>query len=69
MTAEKYLSQIQRLESQIRFKLEDIERLKDLASGISGMGDGERVQTSKRYDKMGDAVANLVDCQREAEEW
>lgn len=50
MTAKEFLNQAYRLNELIDSDLEELERLRDLATRISGPNFGERVQTSRNPD-------------------
>lgn len=63
MTTKEYLEQIRHINRRIQDKIAEAEMWKQIAIGgkMSG-GDAEcRVQTSKVYDKMANAVVNYVD--------
>lgn len=64
MTTKEYLEQVRHITKRIQDKIAEAEMWKQVALG-GKMGGGDdlavRVQTSKRYDKMGDAVASYVD--------
>lgn len=64
----QYLNQISRLEMQIKNKLEEISRLRIMSDGISGISDGDKVQTSGSKDKMSNIVSKIVDMEREIDE-
>lgn len=62
MNVTQYLGQLERLESHIEYKLKEIDKLTALATKISSsQGDGMNVQRTRNFDKMGDAVAKIVD--------
>lgn len=66
MSAKEYLLQIGVLDSKINHKQKQLDELKILATCTGGMSnDGDRVQTSKRGDRMSEAVAKYVDLERE----
>lgn len=64
MTTKEYLEQVRHITRRIQDKIAEAEMWKQVALG-GKMGGGDdlavRVQTSKKYDKMGDAVVNYVD--------
>ena len=70
MDAHEYLSQIAKLDLMIRHKIEQVERWRDAAHGLGGLGgSGERVQTSAGvYGRVPDAVCRYVDLEREIDE-
>lgn len=63
----QYLNQINRLELQIKNKLEEIHRLRLMSDGVGGISDGEKVQTSGNKDKMSVIVSKIVDMEREVD--
>lgn len=65
MDAKAYLSQVKKLDAQIRNKLIEKQQWKDIALGITANMDGERVQSSGRKSKMADAIDKLVDTESE----
>lgn len=64
----QYLSQIGRLEKQIQNKLSEIYQLKAMACSITVSSEKESIRTSVNKDKLGSAVARIVDLEREANE-
>lgn len=65
MTAKEYLMQVDILNSKIEFKQKQVDELRTLAGCSGGMSMGERVQTSKRGDKLAADVSKYVDLERE----
>lgn len=65
MTTNEYLSQISRIDHAIKNKLSEIKRLSDMATSISVSPKEVDVQSSGDQDKMGSAVAKIVDLQNE----
>lgn len=65
MTAKEYLSQISRLDRMIKNKLTELARLKELSYGLSAIPNEERVQTTPNHDKIGTAVAKIIDMEKE----
>lgn len=51
----------------IQNKLSEIYQLKTMACSVSVSNDGERVQNSGDKDRMGSAVARIVDLERETD--
>lgn len=49
----------------IRNKLQEIDNLRDIALKITASTDGDRVKTSGRSDKVGNAIIAIVDLQNE----
>lgn len=68
MNTKQYLNQLKNIDNRITDKIEESERWKSIATGTGCAGGGEKVQTSMRYDKMGDAVALAVDYENESKE-
>lgn len=67
MTTKTYLSQIERLDKMIQNKLSEIYQLKTMACSVGVSNDGERVQNSGDKDRMGSAVARIVDLEKETD--
>lgn len=65
MTTSKYLSQIKEFDIKIDRKIAEKNRLREIATSTGGTGDGERVQTSIKRDKLGDTVAKIIDTEKE----
>ena len=68
MTTKSYLGQIERLDRMIQIKLSEIYQLKTMACSVTVSNDGERIQNSGDKDRMGSAVAKIVDLERETDE-
>lgn len=49
-------------------KLDEINRLRDLCMSISVATDKENVKSSPKQDKLADAIAKIVDLERETDE-
>ena len=60
MTAKTYLNQIRIAEIKISDGLEELARLKALATKVTSAMDGEVVSSSKNPDKMTDAVEKII---------
>ncbi len=67
MTAREYLLQIYILDRTINDKLDKIYLLKTTFYSTSGLSENERVQMSSDKDRTGNAVARIVDLEREVE--
>lgn len=65
MDAKVYLSQVKKLDLQIKNKLIEKQQWKDIALGITANMDGERVQSSGAKSKMADAVEKCFDMESE----
>ena len=68
MTAKDYLKQVGRMNKEIENKAEEIQKLKDMATRITSSTDKERVQSNSSQDKLGDAVAEIIDLENELQE-
>ena len=68
MDAKTYLSQVRKLDLQVKNKLIEKQQWKDIALGITANMDGERVQSSGGKSKMSDAVEKCVDMEAEIDE-
>jgi len=66
ISAKQYLQQVSRLDKMINNKLSEIYQLRNMATSITVANEGDRVQTSGSKDRMGDAVAKIVDLEDEA---
>ena len=64
MTTKQYLSQIGRYERMIDDKLTELYRLRQIASSISISVSDDKIMSSGSQDKMGDAVAKIVDLEK-----
>lgn len=65
MTAEEYLDQIKKIDSMIKNRLRDHARWVEVADGLGGAFDGERVQSSRNLHRGADAIGNYIDIERE----
>lgn len=68
MTTKQYLSQIGRYERMIDDKLTELYRLRQIASSISISVSDDKIMSSGSQDKMGDAVAKIVDLEKSVED-
>ena len=64
MTTKEYLGQISRLNRMINNKLTEIAQLKDMAASISAPQNGDRVQTTPNFDKIGTKYAKIDEMER-----
>lgn len=67
MTTKSYLEQIERLDRMIQNKLSEIEQLKHIATSITIAPKEVNVQISSDKDRMGSAVAKLIDLENETD--
>lgn len=66
MTTKDYLWQLKRLRKRIDNKAAEVYKLKSMAYSITiAPSDSERVQTSTTGDRIGSAVAKIVDLENE----
>ena len=65
LDAKTYLSQVKKLDLQIKNKLIEKQQWKDIALGITANMDGERVQSSGAKSKMSDAIEKCIDMEQE----
>ena len=65
MTARDYLGQAFRLDQRINSKIEQVSSLNDLAVRCTSSVTGMPHNPNKGSDSMGDAIAKIVDLQRE----
>lgn len=66
MTTKEYLGQMKNIDRQIKDKLDEAERWRAIAENKSVSIGEISVQTSKNYDKMGDAVSLALDYEDES---
>lgn len=67
MTTKSYLDQVERLDRMIQNKLYEINKLKNIATSITIAPKEVNVQVSSDKDRMGSAVAKLLDLEKETE--
>lgn len=65
MEAKEFLRQVEKLDVLIQNKLIEQRQWRDIALGITGNMEGERVQSSGGKSKMADAVERCVDMEAE----
>jgi len=65
MTTAKYLSQIKEFNIKIDRKIAEIYRLREISTSANNAADTEKVQTSIKYDKLGDSIVKIVDAEKE----
>lgn len=65
MGAKEYLEQVKLFDAHINNKLDELERLKGLVTKVTSTWKGDVVSGGGNQDKLGDAVARIVDLQRE----
>lgn len=67
MTTNEYLLSVKRLDNLINEKLEEIYRIKTIATSKTVPYDRERVQCSPNYDRQGDFVSQIVDLEKDVD--
>lgn len=67
MTTKSYLEQVERLDRMIQNKLLEICQLKQMAISITARPKEVNVQVSSDKDRMGSAVAKLLDLEKETD--
>lgn len=65
MTPKQYLQRIEKLDRLIQNKLEEASRLRDMITNISTYKNGVKAQIAGGQDKIGSAIARIVDLERE----
>lgn len=65
METKKYLKQLKRIDLMIKNKLQEIQQLREMLVSTGAKSKEVNVQTSTEYDKLGSAVAKIVDTERE----
>lgn len=65
MTTKEYLGQIERLDRMIQNKLSEISQLRHMASSITVAPKDVNVQSSGEQDRLGAAIAKLIDLENE----
>lgn len=67
MKTQDYLKQIERLDRMIQNKLAEISQLKHMATSITIEPKEVNIQTSSDKDRIGNAIAKLVDLENETD--
>ena len=65
MTAKEYLSQAFRLDEEINSKLEQVSRLRQLATKATGRFQAERISGTPQHSPMEDSLVKLIDLEHE----
>ena len=65
MKAIDFLRKIKKIDANINFYIEELEKLNALATRTTSVMGGERVQTSGSQQKMADCVVNIVEKQEQ----
>ena len=67
MDIEKYLEEILSIDSKIANKINELNMWREIAQGMGGTSDGERVQSNGVSRKMENAVIKCVETEKEIE--
>ncbi len=67
MTTKEYLNQIYKINLMLEAKLEEINNLRAMACRVTVPSECEKVKTSTNPDKIVNAVAKIVDLEKETE--
>ena len=65
MTAEQYLRQIEKLDTEIAIKQKEYARLLARAKSMGGLSIGERVQATRNLQRDADTICEYIDVERE----
>lgn len=65
MTPKEYLQQVKKIDHCITNKLNEIEKLREMCEKITTTLQQDKVQSGGSGDKMGDAVARVMDLQND----
>jgi hypothetical protein len=65
LKAQEELKKILLYDAKIESKLEELERLKALATKVTSVMEGEVVSRSRKQDTMGDTIAKIIEMQDE----
>lgn len=68
MTAIEYLKQIRKLEDIICNKLIEYRHWVEVAEGMGGYSDGDKVQTTRNLNLIPNAIGNYIDLETEIKE-
>ena len=65
MTDREYLNQVKNIDKRIKYKLDEEQKWRDIATNTTSKLSDMKVQTSKDPDPMGTAITKAVQYQRE----
>ena len=65
MTDREYLSQLKTIDSKIRYKCDEEQRWRDIATNMTAKISENKVQNTKNPDPLGEAITRAVTYQRE----
>lgn len=66
MQVEQYLGQLKNIDRRIKDKIKEADSWRDIADGRTSVVPTDKVKTSKKYDRQGDAIAIAVDLEEES---
>lgn len=66
METSQYLGQLKNIDRRIKDKIKEADRWRDIADGRTSIAITERVKSSKKYDRQGDAIAIAIDFEEES---
>lgn len=66
MQVERYLGQLKNIDRRIKDKIKEADSWRDIADGRTSVVPTDKVKTSKKYDRQGDAIAIAVDLEEES---
>lgn len=66
MQTTQYLEQLKNIDRRIKDKIKEADRWRDIADGRTSIAITERVKSSKKYDRQGDAIAIAIDFEEES---
>lgn len=66
MQVEQYLGQLKNIDRRIKDKIKEADSWRDISDGRTSVVPTDKVKTSKKYDRQGDAIAIAVDLEEES---
>ena len=66
MQVEQYLGQLKNIDRRIKDKIKEADSWRDIADGRTSVVPTDKVKTSKKYDRQGDAIAIAADLEEES---
>ena len=65
MKSKEYLQEIRKMNDDINKKIMDLHELKIMSKSIPAINNGEKVQSSPNFDKIGTLIAKIDELERE----
>lgn len=65
MNSKEYLQEIRKMNDDINKKIMDLHELKIMSKSIPAINNGEKVQSSPNFDKIGTLIAKIDELERE----